>query len=138
MTILHCPASQEPDNIAEYERRRQEHAQRVAAMVAGVRYRPIDHSPPRTPHPVRKPRGNAAKGLSKHCKQMRAPRPVTARHHGPAPSPVIATLPDGTEEHYDGVRIAAEALGGMSSAISKAIGGKIKSAYGRTWRRALK
>lgn len=48
--------------------------------------------------------------------------------------PIIATLQDGTTEWYPSVNDAGRALDKSSSNISSALNGKLKTAYGRTWR----
>lgn len=50
--------------------------------------------------------------------------------------PVIATLPDGTEEYYDSIKTASEILGVNHSGISRAIHkrGRHKRSCGREWR----
>jgi len=52
--------------------------------------------------------------------------------------PVIATLPDGTEEYYSSQTDAARKLDGSPGNINQALNGTgySKSAYGRTWRYA--
>lgn len=48
--------------------------------------------------------------------------------------PVVAINQDGTEEWYPSVNEAGRRLGKTSGNISSALNGKIKTAYGRSWR----
>lgn len=58
--------------------------------------------------------------------------------NGAKSTPVIATLPDGTEEYYPSMAEFERRHNkkGTEGNISLAINGRRKTAYGRTWRRA--